>query len=238
MKPTPHGAFLTFLAALSLAAPAWAAAVRHDIEFETTASGSPASFDYYRYDLPKFDTSLGTLQRVELFWTAAVTLQLRWENSSNPLPDIYGVWVPSDEISVNTGTSAPLYFRPTSGFAIGTRFPGYSGELEGAASASGYAVNDALTEDLSTYWSADRIELVYGEQLWGLAEAGAGANLVTTGLAKHKFSYVYTYAPTIPEPTSWAMTIFGLGSVGGVLRRRKGLAERILLWQRDDQKCI
>lgn len=210
------------VATLCLAPPATAATIQHDVEFETWGSGGPSQPAYYRFELPRFNVSLGTLTRVELFWTADVYLNLKWTTTTNPLSDVYGVWLPIQEVAVIVEPNSPypgLFIWPTDAVVVGKGPSGEQGELTGETTASGYAINDAFSQDLSAYWSGDRIELVYGEQLWGLAEAGGDMDLIVTALAKHSFTYVYTYLPGVPEPATWALLTLGFGVAGASLRR-------------------
>lgn len=209
--------------AFALTAPATAATIRYDIEFETTV-GSPASYQPYVFELPRFDASLGTLKRVELFWTADAFLGLTWTTTTNPLTDVYGAWAPHREVYVDLQPQVfgvGLSFITVEGIAVGRVPAGHSGDLTASAHAAGYAINDAFSQDLTPYSTSDRIRLAYSELFYGLSEAGGDMDLVVAAVAKHKFSYVYTYLPGIPEPATWAMMVLGFGAGGAALRGRR-----------------
>lgn len=217
MRKTIMGAAM----ALVLAGPAAAATIQHDIELETTIAGAPSTQKLYEYELPKFDVSLGTLKRVELFWTADAFLRLTWTTNTNSLVDVYGAWIPSQTFGVDLqpqvfGTGLSIFTFESMG--VGRSPSGTSGDLAGSAHVTGYAINDTSSEDLSPYWTSDKIRLAYAETFYGLSEAGGGMDLAVTAIAKHKFSYVYTYLPGIPEPSTWAMMLIGVGAGGAALR--------------------
>ena len=47
------------------------------------------------------------------------------------------------------------------------------------------------------------------------------------GVIFDNFSFTTSVAGAVPEPTTWAMMIMGMGAVGGVMRRRKKVTTRV-----------
>lgn len=218
MNALSRTAILAAIATVSLSAPAHAASVRYSVEFESGLTGGPTQTVFHRYELPLFDTRLGSLEGVEFSLTSQAYLNLNYTMTNSPLSETYGVWLPTNDVYLNAYPYKPTYLelRPPSGFAVSASAG--PGDYTGTGSGSASGTIDAENYDLSAFWASERLEFIYGEELWGLSEAGGGSDLVVTGYSKHRVSIVYTYAPGVPEPTIWATMILGLGTAGGALR--------------------
>ena len=108
----------------------------------------------------------------------------------------------------NVGTGQTVSYNP---FFVGNdNYVAITGTAQNSARLNfGFLLGNGFTPNVdSTY----RVNLAYGQQSLSVdAQLGAGA------------------APAVPEPTTWAMMLFGFGAVGFAARRStKNVALRVL----------
>lgn len=70
----------------------------------------------------------------------------------------------------------------------------------------------------SKFYSIDVASLAAGTQ-----------TLVISGIAKKGAGYVGSISAPVPEPSSWALSILGIGMIGGMLRARRRETGRLAL---------
>jgi len=225
MKKITHIALAT--AALGVAMDASANVPTHSYSVQSnkvafTKSGSGV------LDLTKFNTSLGTLQsvQVQLFSDFATTIKA--ENTSKNSAST--ITATATATLTLTGLSQVLNVGGTQVFNEAkwdglTNFAGASGvtfTFSGPATSSSTLYTDAATKSL---FSSGPVHLALTGST-GIHDGLKGTSGNTAGGILPNFdSYAvvtYNYVATpVPEPETYAMLLAGLGLVGAIARKRK-----------------
>lgn len=228
MRTTVLGAIAS-CAALAVASAAQAATISHVWDFTTYPGGFSQFQEHY---VSAFDSSLGTLTRVELSMVVDVDLTITWANASRPGIEILGFWRSQGD------TFAHAYPEPEAApFGVGTgnlgeiflyqRPGGHAGTLTGSGhfEATGYSDLASVT-DLDNWIDADRVRMTYVEDylaIWDLAES---VDFAVAGSAVNRMTLSYIYSPAVPEPATWALMILGFGAVGAISRQSRSRRAR------------
>ena len=170
--------------------------------------------------LSGFNTALGTLNSVTLTTAASGTLEFK---------DAYSFGYPTDIIN------ATLYITgqtPYGGSGVGLPFtfssPGHgSGAIFDTGSQSG-SDGGSYTNSLSGTFSPFYVSTFYVPVLaYAYTTIGTNTSYLTnvTSTFTYQETVTYDYTPSVvpvPEPSTWALTIGGIGLAGAALRRRRG----------------
>lgn len=213
-------------AAFLLASAAQAATVSHVWNFTTEPSVG------FRYDpvvytkvAPGFDSALGTLTRVEFSMSSDVTLNLTWANASHPTIEVLAEWTSyaDTQTRARPQPEAPPYdlgLPHRDSIYVVARPGGYTGAIAASGHFEAFTATDYTSVPLDTWVDADRVDLLYSERFHGFWDSAWYVDLTVSGLATHRMTLSYIYTPSIPEPSTWAMMIVGLGAAGTMLRRQ------------------
>jgi hypothetical protein len=218
------------LALTAAAAPAAAATLERPFQF-TRALGEFSGVAATSELLSKFDSSLGSLTKVELRSKLTYTLDLSWdiqgEGGYVSLGEVWARALTADR----PGDPAPFYLVNNLP-ADGTRWLGLGVLTAGSGQVSLAGTVEAAqtitdSENLAGLTGPgeflhEGLGIFYHEwEAFGPMTGPRSRSQQGTYLLEG--SYVFHYAP-VPEPTAWAMMISGFGAVGQMSRRRRAAA--------------
>jgi hypothetical protein len=179
----------------------------------------------YTFELPSFDTSLGTLTSVVFELTDTATASVVVANITdgtmtftNALANIPLTVTGPGGLSVSSPISADVVSGSVAAHTISTW----------AGVSATNSVSNMFTSGLSAFELNPVVDLTY------VATAAAGHYDGTsepgllfggTATAGGNFEIIYNYTSAVPEPGTWAFLMLGVGAIGVAMRRRKdGLA--------------
>lgn len=210
------------------------------------ASVTYVDSELQQFGLQKFDTNLGILQKATLTVTASKyrffqvfaptgtdALSVDWEIDG--LYNTYFLWGVTSEGSGSlfmplrgAGSSAitlsPLFGDRVTGYFSAAISGSMSYRLDNeTVSSNGWDYFLATGNDLGYYPGGDAI--VTGSGPFSFRQLSANCGGRDTGddfCGSVSYRVTYDYSPTdgVPEPSTWAMLIFGFGAVGAAMRRR------------------
>lgn len=212
---------LLFAVALFSAAPATAASYSVGLSAAGPGKTSPTSF-------AGFNSSLGTLTRVDISLSGSTTYDITLSGSPPP----------SGTVSYNLTdglflyASSPLgnltpqpYLQQTGTGTVPIVFGNFQATTSGTGGLTSFTDAASLAKFLGGGFSGTisvddpfsaSISVNGGSPIGLFGATIAVASKSVTG------SVLYTYTPNavVPEPATWAMVVLGVGTVGAAVRRR------------------
>jgi hypothetical protein len=210
------------LAVLATGSPAAALTV---IQTETIASGATGTTTTVTFD--QFDSMLGTLDSVELSFTANMpSVSGTIANSHSSQTRTYNVSSGVTAGLTGNGLTLSSSFggQPVQSVTVGPRSSAGLGPYSGSGSDS-----DVLNTGLTGFVGAGDVSFLFSRtsnfSFTPMSNGTLTINPLLGGSATLTYNYtapvVVTPPPAVPEPATWAMMIVGFGSVGAIVRRRR-----------------
>lgn len=176
--------------------------------------------------LPKFDTSLGTLQQVELLLMGDVQTIFRFENRSSSVRDVSQTATVTLAFG-NPGAGVlvvPLAVNITVAAFDGVR--DYGGDSGYTTTSTGSQQNTrqwtALLDDLSPFTGPGLLDVnVSANGVSTTLSGNRDSSIATTAAGSARISYLYgADSSAVPEPGSLALVLAAL-TAGTLVRRRR-----------------
>ena len=214
MKKTIMMAVVSIVGLVMLSAPAQAATVLTQ-NFNSTFS---------RYG-SRGPIQIGGLNLVNQVITSAVITYQAGQSISQNI------------FSLNSSDPGTFTYSGKSGFeifgaglpvpaSVAVSFSGAAPCVNGSCSASNAISGDYIIPqgDLASFAGSGNMFIAALSGITGSVSVSGGVLLQgreTSSYAAGKITYLIADVAAVPEPASWAMMIFGMGMVGGAMRRRK-----------------
>jgi len=203
--------------ALAFVAPAQATAIIQQQSIDISSAPAPETLTL---SFAQFDSSLGTLESIELSFASSLVLSGSVTNISSASHN-YTLNGSSKATLIGNGFnfSETLASGPISIGTIGKHATKLLAPISGAGSDSA-----TILSGFTPYLGLGTVDFTFAStKNFNLTPAAATLDL----LAKvgGSATLTYNYEAAVPEPASWALMLFGFGGMGAVMRvRRRAVA--------------